>query len=263
MKTLISFLLLCSSLCLPVNPDIYSEPTHFEDGVYRWYVKRNDRHSIPELPHEFAFIEEHGAYYADTACNAEKKLYLTFDAGYENGNIAKILDVLEREQVPAAFFILEHLVKSEAALVRRMVDEGHLVCNHTATHKNLSRASDAEFRDELERMERSYKEVLGCEISRYFRPPEGVFSISNLKTAKAMGYRTIFWSFAYADWDNHRQPSVSDAMNKILLHTHPGAIILLHPTSATNAEILPELIRKWKADGYCFGTLDELGAVIR
>ena len=257
MKTLISLFLICACLfALPCGAAPSGE------GAFRWYVKRNAEHKTPSLPSEFSFLGEHGGIYCDTRECPEKKLYLTFDAGYENGNIAKILDVLKAEQIPAAFFILEHLVSAETELVRRMLSEGHLVCNHTASHKNLSRASAAQFREELERMECAYREALGCEISKYYRPPEGVFSVDNLRTAKEMGYRSVFWSFAYADWDNKHQPKAEDAIQKILLHTHPGAILLLHPTSDTNARILPMLISAWRELGYSFGTLDELAAVI-
>ncbi len=261
MKTLISLLLTCACFCTAPFGICDSAPTHSGEGAYRWYVKRNDEHKTPVLPGEFSFLSEHSGWYCDIRPNPEKKLYLTFDAGYENGNIEKILDVLKAEQVPCAFFILEHLVTAETPLVRRMLDEGHLVCNHTASHKNLSRSSAAEFKAELERMEKIYRDTVGCEIARYFRPPEGAFSIDNLRTACEMGYRTVFWSFAYADWDNKHQPDPKAAIEKILLHTHPGAVLLLHPTSETNAKILPELIRAWRDLGYTFGTLDELTAV--
>ena len=259
-KTLIS-LLLCSAclLAFPLSA-CAAPPSRPPEGIYRWYVKRNDEHKTPVLPSEFSFLSECGGWYCDRSETPEKTLYLTFDAGYENGNVARILDVLKAEQVPAAFFILEHLVKSESPLVGRMIDEGHLVCNHTATHKNLARCSQGEFRAELERMEKSYRGAMGCEISRYFRPPEGVFTIDNLKTAQEMGYRTVFWSFAYADWDNCHQPDPEAAISKILKHTHPGAVLLLHPTSETNANILPSLIKTWREQGYRFGTLDELTA---
>ena len=186
-------------------------------------------------------------------------VYLTFDAGYENGNIARILDTLAQKQVSGAFFILGNLIWKNPELVRRIADEGHLVCNHTLMHKDMSAISDFEqFRGELEALETEYSNCTGRELSRFFRPPEGRFCADTLRFAERLGYKTVFWSFAYEDWDNQNQPSEEYAINKILSNTHDGAVILLHPNSKTNADILPELIFKWKEMGYEFCTLDEL-----
>ncbi|MBQ2718600.1 MAG: polysaccharide deacetylase family protein, partial [Clostridia bacterium] len=185
----------------------------------------------------------------------------TFDAGYENGNVEKILDVLKEEGVPGAFFILDNLILRNEALVRRMGDEGHLVCNHTLRHRDMTRVTDeAAFLKELTALEDLYRERCGREMAKYYRPPEGRFNEENLKMAQKNGYKTIFWSIAYADWDNDRQPSCDAAVKKLLDNTHNGAIVLLHPTSSTNAAILPTLIKAWRAEGYRFGTLDELVA---
>ena len=260
MKALISFLLLLVPFGRILPTTVQAQQTASSKEEYRWYVKRNADHLRPELPREFSFLSDCDAWYCDFHESADKTIYLTFDAGYENGNIAKILDVLKAESVSAAFFVLEHLVTGETALVRRMLDEGHLVCNHTARHKNLSRASEKAVADELGRMERVYHDTIGCEISRYYRPPEGAFSESNLQTAKSLGYKTVFWSFAYADWANDKQPSPELALKKINDNIHPGAVLLLHPTSATNAAIMRELIVGLREAGYRFGTLDELTA---
>ena len=139
-----------------------------------------------------------------------------------------------------------------------MAEEGHLVCNHTRNHKNLSSASAEEIKENLESLERIYKEKTGREMDKYFRFPAGEYSLEAMKAIKEMGYKTVFWSFAYADWDNHRQPDSEIAMKLILENTHPGAVILLHPTSNTNADILPRLIAEWRKMGYTFGTLDQL-----
>ena len=229
-----------------------------------WYVCRNKEHRQPELDPAFSYIEKYDAYYVDKKCaddHGEKVLYLTFDAGYENGNVAKILDVLKAERVPAAFFILDHVILSSPELVARMADEGHLVCNHTLRHRDMSKITDADaFRYELEALATLYKEKTGRDMAKFYRPPEGRFTEENLRMAQELGYKTIFWSLAYADWDNNNQPDPDAAIKKLLDNTHPGAVILLHPTSATNAKILPELIRKWRELGYRFGTLDELTA---
>ena len=220
-----------------------------------WYCKHMEDGKRPPMPGEMTFIDRHGGYFLG---EDDKVIYLTFDAGYENGNIARILDTLKEEDVPAAFFVLENLVTRNTALVKRMEEEGHLVCNHTAKHPDMSAKSEREFTDELAAMERVYKETMGREISKYYRPPEGKFTESNLEWANSLGYKTIFWSYAYADWDNDHQMPADKALQKVLAGTHNGEVILLHPTSATNADILPELIREWKAMGYRFGTLDEL-----
>jgi len=222
---------------------------------HSWYCMRKKNHERPSCEGNMSFIENHDAFYLG---NDEKVLYLTFDAGYENGNVAKILDTLKAENVTGAFFVLEHLVKNNTFLVKRMCDEGHLVCNHTATHPDMSKkATEEEFMQELWALEDVCEEY-GIKLSDYYRPPEGRFSEDNLRIAAKNGYKTIFWSYAYADWDNNAQITPSAAYEKVLSGTHNGEVILLHPTSKTNAAILGDLIREWKAQGYRFGTLDEL-----
>ena len=196
------------------------------------------------------------AYIGDTS---RKVLYLTFDAGYENGCTEKILDILKRQQVSAAFFLVGNYLEKNADLVRRMVEEGHIVGNHTMHHYDMSKLSDeASFSKELQDLETLYKEITGKEMPKYYRPPQGIYSETNLKMAKELGYKTVFWSLAYVDWNNDAQPTKEEAFRKLLPRTHPGAVVLLHSTSSTNAEILNELIEKWKAEGYCFGTVEEL-----
>ena len=189
----------------------------------------------------------------------EKVLYLTFDAGYENGCTAKILDTLKEKQVPAAFFLVGNYIRQSPDLVRRMVAEGHTVGNHTMHHYDMSRLSDkAAFSKELTDLEALYKETVGQELPKFYRPPQGIYSEENLKMAQELGYKTLFWSLAYVDWNNDSQPTREAAFAKLLPRTHNGAVVLLHSTSKTNAEILGELIDKWKAMGYRFGTLEEL-----
>ena len=189
----------------------------------------------------------------------EKVLYLTFDAGYENGCTAKILDTLKEKQVPAAFFLVGNYIQRSPDLVRRMVAEGHTVGNHTMHHYDMSKLSDkAAFSKELTDLEALYKETVGQELPKYYRPPQGIYSEENLKMAQELGYKTLFWSLAYVDWNNDAQPTREAAFAKLLPRTHNGAVVLLHSTSKTNAEILGELIDKWKEAGYRFGTLEEL-----
>ena len=195
-------------------------------------------------------------YIGDTS---EKVLYLTFDAGYENGSTEKILDTLKTHKVPAAFFLVGNYLERNADLVRRMVEEGHIVGNHTMHHCDMSKLSDkAAFSKELTDLETLFKEVTGKEMPKYYRPPQGVYSEENLKMARDLGYRTVFWSLAYVDWNNDSQPTREQAFAKLLPRTHNGAVILLHSTSKTNAEILDELLTKWESEGYRFGTLEEL-----
>ena len=196
------------------------------------------------------------AYIGNTG---EKVLYLTFDAGYENGCTEKILDTLKKHEVKAAFFLVGNYIEKNADLVRRMVGEGHTVANHTMHHYDMSKLSDkASFAAELQDLEALYRDTTGEEMPKFYRPPQGIYSEENLKMAKELGYKTVFWSLAYVDWNNDAQPSKEEAFRKLLPRTHCGAVVLLHSTSATNAEILDELLGKWKEDGYRFGTVEEL-----
>ena len=196
------------------------------------------------------------AYIGDTT---QKVLYLTFDAGYENGCTEKILDILKKQEVPAAFFLVGNYIQQNADLVRRMVEEGHIVANHTMHHYDMSKLSDkAAFSKELTDLENLYKETTGQEMPKYYRPPQGIYSEENLKMAQELGYKTVFWSLAYVDWNNDNQPTPEQAFSKLLPRTHDGAVVLLHSTSKTNGEMLDELLTKWKDMGYRFGTLEEL-----
>ena len=189
----------------------------------------------------------------------EKVLYLTFDAGYENGCTAKILDVLKEQEVSAAFFLVGNYIEKNPDLVRRMAEEGHTVANHTMHHYDMSKLSDKNaFTKELTDLEDLYRQTTLREMPKYYRPPQGIYSQENLAMAKELGYRTVFWSLAYVDWNNEDQPTKEEAFSKLLPRTHNGAVVLLHSTSATNAEILEELLMRWKEEGYRFGTLEEL-----
>ncbi|MBQ7669495.1 MAG: polysaccharide deacetylase family protein [Clostridia bacterium] len=225
-----------------------------------WYCKHITDEQIPRADPEMTFISSLNGYYIDTAADKyNKTVYLTFDAGYENGNIEKVLDVLKEKNVEGSFFILENLVKRNPELVKRMADEGHLVCNHTASHKDITSFTSRDSLDaELKKLENSALHCAGVEVAKFFRPPEGRFSRQSLEWANELGYKTVFWSFAYADWDNNDQMDPDAAYNKIVDGMHPGEILLLHPTSETNRVILPDLIDTFRAKGYEFKTLDNL-----
>ena len=245
----------CFSICFIIN-------TLAAPEFFSWYCIRAKDHVQPKCESNMSFIEKYEGYSLDknhTDYGSEKVIYLTFDAGYENGNISKILDILKEREVPAAFFVLSNIIKKDTDLIKRMVEDGHTVCNHTASHRDMTKIKNVdEFRYELEALESVYKEYTGLDMAKFYRPPEGKFSEQNLKFAKELGYKTIFWSFAYADWDNAKQPSPESAYNLIMNNIHNGAILLLHPTSSTNAEILGRVIDELKIQGFTFGTLDQL-----
>ena len=259
--------LLFAIVFAPTSTPSLSTFTAYDDmRPYNWYVKRNKTHDQPPLDPNMAFIEKYDGYYVDrkhaSKDDKDKVLYLTFDAGYENGNVARVLDTLKEKGVPGAFFILENLIKRNPDLVLRMRDEGHIIANHTTKHNDMSTVGDInEFKADLFALSDLYRELTNEEMAKYYRPPEGRFTERNMKFAKELGYKTIFWSFAYADWDNNNQPDPTEAIELIMENTHNGAIILLHPTSKTNADILGTLIDNWRKEGYRFGTLDELTAI--
>lgn len=202
-------------------------------------------------------LKKYDAYYANIT--EEKVIYLTFDAGFENGNTPAILDALKKHNVPATFFVVGTYITSNQDLVKRMIDEGHTVGNHTYHHPDMSQiASKESFDKELKDVEAAYKELTGEEMKKFYRPPQGKYSESNLQMAKELGYKTFFWSLAYVDWYENNQPSKEEAFDKLLGRIHPGAIVLLHSTSKTNADILDELLTKWEEMGYTFQSLDQL-----
>ena len=188
----------------------------------------------------------------------KKVLYLTFDAGYEAGYTPAILDALKKHGVPATFFVVGHYLDSAPDLVRRIVAEGHTVANHTATHPDMTGMGKRDFLQELTAVEDKYTAVTGQTMAKLYRPPRGLYSEQNLQMAQAAGYHTFFWSLAYVDWYADRQPTRAQAMEKLIPRVHPGAIILLHSTSATNAAVLDELLTKWKEMGYTFAPLTAL-----
>ena len=197
-------------------------------------------------------------YLGDTS---QKVLYLTFDCGYENGCTEPILDALKKHNAPAAFFVVGHMIESAPDIIRRMAEEGHIVGNHTYHHPDMSAIrDDTAFRQELESLESLFRETTGQEMPKYYRPPQGKYSTENLRQAKALGYQTILWSLAYVDWYVDDQPTAQQAYDKLLPRIHDGAIVLLHSTSTTNAEILDDLLTRWEELGYSFASLEDLPA---
>ena len=229
------------------------------DEAKNWYIVKKGN-CIPGFPGDAVSVSEYGGIYIDRECQekGEKKLYLTFDAGYENGNIEKILDIMKDEGVTGAFFILSNLIKKNPEIIIRMVEDGHLVCNHTYNHKDMTKLSSEEMMANISKLENEYLSLTGQHMEKIFRFPEGRYSVRTLKLLNENGYRSVFWSMAYDDWDNNRQMDPNIAKNKLLSTTHNGAIVLLHPTSATNVAILRDMINAWRAMGYSFGTLKDI-----
>ncbi len=202
-------------------------------------------------------LRKYNAYYAQDT--QEKILYLTFDCGYENGNMPALLEALKKHGVRATFFVVGNFISDNTELLKQMVAEGHTIGNHTLTHPDMSKISTMDaFQKELEGVESLYQEVIGEPMTKFYRPPQGIYSTSNLSIAKELGYHTFFWSLAYVDWYVDKQPAKEEAFEKLLKRIHPGAIVLLHSTSSTNAQILDELLTKWEEMGYTFGTLQQL-----
>ena len=204
-----------------------------------------------------ADLANYDAYYlGDTG---QKVIYLTFDCGYENGYTEKILDALKKHHAPAAFFVVGHMIESAPDIVRRMAAEGHVGGNHTFHHPDMSAISQQDaFQKELDSLAELYRQTTGKPLSRFYRPPQGKYSEENLKQAQALGYKTVFWSLAYVDWNTDSQPTAEQAYAKLLPRIHDGAVVLLHSTSRTNAEILDELLTKWEEMGYAFRSLEDL-----
>ncbi len=226
-------------------------------AVTDWGLSFQTQGAAPIGNASVADLAKYDAYYlGDTS---QKTIYLTFDCGYENGCTEPILDALKKHDAPAAFFVVGHMVESAPDIVRRMVEEGHIVGNHTYHHPDMSKISaPADFQEELDSLSEVFQGLTGKPLSMYYRPPQGKYSEENLRQAQALGYKTIFWSLAYVDWYADDQPTPQQAYDKLLPRIHDGAIVLLHSTSQTNAAILDELLTKWEDMGYTFASLDEL-----
>lgn len=250
MKILKSFfiLALCAVTCLGTAAD---------GKVHNWYFKQTEPASRPIVFGGDTMPDKYGAIYLGSP--DEKVIYLTFDAGYGNENLDAILAVLKEEQVKATFFILPAMLKYSLPAVTQMIEDGHLVANHTYSHSNMARLKDkAAVEKELKDLSDYYKEVTGEEMAPYYRPPEGAFTEDTLRFAKELGYTAVFWSFAYADWDNGKQPDTDSAKKRVMDSIHNGEVMLLHPNSAANAAILGDVIKELKAMGFEFRRVDEL-----
>lgn len=240
---------------LPGSSSVQSASGGASSG--NWGLSFQEEGQCPQGNASIEELAEYNAYYAQDT--EEKVLYLTFDAGYENGNTETILNALKKHNVSATFFVVGTYIESEPELIQRMIDEGHTVGNHTWHHPNMSGIETMEeFKKELTDVEDAFRQTTGQEMTKYYRPPQGIYSESNLEMAKELGYQTFFWSLAYVDWYADDQPTREEAFDKLLGRIHPGAIVLLHSTSSTNAEILDELLTKWEEMGYQVRPLSDL-----
>lgn len=220
-----------------------------------WWFKRNNDNLPPGAQSEIN-LSKYDAYYLGNT--NEKKIYLTFDEGYEYGYTSKILDILKENNVQAAFFVTKSYIKSQPELVKRMVEEGHIVGNHTVTHPSLPSKSNEEVEFEIIETARYFEELTGKAMDPFFRPPAGEYSERTLQITKDLGYKTIFWSMAYKDWDVNNQPGKEAAYNHVVSNHHPGAIILFHAVSSSNTEALDDIIKYLKGQGYEFASLYQI-----
>ena len=235
------------------NPDINIEELSTE--AQSWSFKRNKEH-LPVTGYYQLDLAKYGAYYLGNT--EEKVVYLTFDEGYENGFTPAILDTLKEKQIKAAFFITGSYLKHSPELVKRMKEEGHVVGNHSQTHPDFTTQTDEQVIDEVSQVAAKFKEVVGTEMDPFFRFPSGRYSERDLYIVRKLGFRSIFWSMAYKDWDTKEQPGKDYAYQHVMDNYHPGAVILLHAVSSSNTEALADIITGLDEAGYRFGSLYEL-----
>lgn len=235
---------------------VYKTSGNASQGIERWWLKRNEEHKQPEVSEKID-LSKYNAYYVAPKCK-EKKIYLTFDCGYENGFTPKILNILKKQKVVAAFFVTKPFIREEAKLVKRMKKEGHIVGNHTVHHKSMPTLSDRDNKQEIIDCAQYCKEATGYDMDLFIRPPMGEYNEKTLALTKKMGYRTIFWSMAYVDFDVNKQPGKEYVIDHFKKYIHKGAIPLMHNVSQSNAEALDTVISHLKKEGYQFESLKKL-----
>ncbi len=233
------------------------QDTSLSNEKHGWGFKRSDQHETPGFgSRTTTLINKYQGIFADST--DQKVVYLTLDEGYENGFTPRILDTLKDNQVKVAFFITGDYITRNPELVKRMVQEGHLVGNHSWTHPSLPDKSNEEIKEEITKLENAFLDLTGQHIAPYLRPPRGEYSERTLALTQELGYRTTFWSMAYRDWDRDNQPGAEYSYNHVMQNIHPGAVILLHAVSESNTQALDRIIKGLRNEGYVFKTLDEL-----
>ena len=271
LSCMIVILILCLSLsgCPMASTNISSginkerykmQSTDFDNTCINWYFIPNNQFQTPQVNDTLRFrLSDYNAIYNGPTVSKNKSLYLTFDEGYENGYTEQILDILKEKDVKAIFFVTSHYICYVPDTVKRMVTEGHMVANHTKHHYSMPSVtySTKVFNKELKDVEDRFKNLTGEDLSNFFRPPMGQYSEKSLAMTKDLGYQTIFWSFAYGDYEPNNQPSPAYARQYIFNHLHDGSIILLHAISKTNASILGDVIDDARNSGYEFYLLPQ------
>ena len=257
---LLGTILLIFSICvIGVNKNqdatIQTTSKSFDTKIMEWGMERGKDNQQPDFGTENRKILEEN----EGICvgnSTDKFIYLTFDEGYEAGYTESILNILQQNNVKATFFITSHYLNTASTLVERMINEGHIIGNHTCNHPNMPTISDETIEEEIMKLHQAVYEKFNYEM-KYFRPPQGKFNERTLKKTSELGYKTVMWSFAYSDWNEKKQPSIEEAKDKIISNFHCGEIMLLHPNSKTNAEVLDTIIKEAKNQGYEFKSLDE------
>jgi peptidoglycan-N-acetylmuramic acid deacetylase len=227
-------------------------------GVYHFGFKRSKNGKPASIAEEGfqGLLQKHGAIFrGDTT---KKELFLTFDNGYENGYTAKILNVLKEKQVPACFFVTGHYIEDQPELLKRMVQEGHMIGNHSWGHPDMSTLTAERIKLELDRVKTEVAAVTGQAEMKYMRTPRGIFDERTLSVSQDLGYTNVFWSIAYKDWEPRDQKGWKYAYDKVVAQLHPGAVILLHSVSRDNAEAMAAIIDEARRQGYEFKSLDQL-----
>lgn len=235
-----------------------SKNENLDNKTLSWFYIPNTLHKTPGINPNLNFdLSTYNAIYNLNTNKKTKTIYLTFDEGYENGYTSKILDVLKEKNVKAVFFVTSYYLENNPNLIKRMVSEGHIVGNHSKSHLSMpTLTSDKDkFNEEFTDVENKYTNITGVEMKKLFRPPMGEYSQKSLVMTNDFGYKTVFWSFAYNDWDTENQPNADYAKNKILDNLHDGSILLLHAVSKTNTEILGDIIDSARNLGYEFGLI--------
>lgn len=231
----------------------------YSNTSHDWYFKKSKDHRPSTTEPEYEkLLKQYGGVFQG---NPDRKvIYLTFDNGYEQGYTEEILDVLKQKDVPAAFFVTGHYLKSEPELVKRMVKEGHIIGNHSWHHPDLTEVSNERLKREIQKVEKAYTEITGRHDMMYLRPPRGVFSERTLALTEKLGYTNVFWSLAFLDWETDKQKGWKYSYRNVMEQIHPGAILLLHTVSKDNAKALPKIIESLREQGYKFKSLDYLMA---
>ncbi|GFN31489.1 delta-lactam-biosynthetic de-N-acetylase [Paenibacillus xylaniclasticus] len=253
-----NFLRIIAMIVILLSVGQASLPKAHADGTFHFGFKKSVNGQPPSIDQEGfkELLSRYGAVF--TGDMSAPELYLTFDNGYENGYTSDILDVLKTKGVPAIFFVTGHYVKTQPDLLKRMVQEGHLIGNHSWSHPDMSAISSERIKQELDQVKQQVLALTGQKEMKYLRTPRGIFNERSLAVSKQLGYTNVFWSVAYKDWDTSSQKGAQYAYDKVMAQLHPGAVILLHSVSSDNAQALGRIIDAARAKGYQFKSLDEM-----